>query len=320
MLGLLAHELAHCVAARRRGVEVHDIRLWLLGGVSSLEEAPPSARADFEIAIAGPATSVVLAALLFLFAVVLDALGVAPIVVAALFWLASINLVLAVFNLLPGAPLDGGRVLRAALWQRHGDRVRAAVSAARAGRGLGWSLAAAGVLLVLATGAAGGIWLALVGGFIVTAAQAEEAQIVVTHELRDVRIRDVMTSAPICAPYTATVDEVVHDYVLRHHCSAFPLVDDRGAVRALVTLSQLRQVAAGRRASVPAASVAVPVEFVTRAMPDEFVVPVLRRDTGTAGSRVLVFADEQLVGIVSPSDVTRALRSHEAALGLGRAA
>jgi CBS domain-containing protein len=292
-------------------VGVHDIRLWLLGGVSSLEREPPSARADLEIAIAGPATSVVLAAALLLAAVVLDAFQIGDLVVAALFWLASINLVLGLFNLLPGAPLDGGRVLRAALWQRHGDRQRAALTATRAGRAVAWSLVIAGALLVAWAGAVGGIWLVLVGGFIALAAQAEEAQLVVTYGLRDVRVGDVMTRAPICAPVSATVEEVLRDYVLRFHCSAFPLVDERGTVRALVTLSQLRQVRPERRAEVPAATVAVPVDLVTRAAPDERVVPVLRRATGTAGGRILVFADELLLGIVSPSDITRTLRERE---------
>jgi CBS domain-containing protein len=299
-------------------VRASGIRLWLLGGISSLEREPPTARADFQIAIVGPATSALLAALFLATALLLDAAGTGHIVTAALLWLAVVNTVVAVFNLLPGAPLDGGRVLRALLWKLRGDRTLAAVRAARAGRLLGWLLVAGGLAEVLVLDSVGGLWLTLIGWFVVNAAETEEVQTVVVHELVDVRVRDVMSAHPVCAPRATSVEDLLHDYVLRYHCSSFPLLDDTGAVHSLVTLSDLRRVAPKRRPQTRADEVACPVALVTRAVPDEPLVAVVRRSTGTAGGRVLVFDGEQaagqLVGIVSPSDVARVLREREAIL------
>jgi Zn-dependent protease len=145
LAALLAHELAHSLVARRHGVRVTSITLWALGGVSELGGEPPTARADLLIAAAGPATSLAAGAIFGGLAAAVRAGGGPAIAVAALGWLAVMNVFLAVFNLLPGAPLDGGRILRAALWMRHGDRARAAQSAAAAGRVLGAVLIAAGM-------------------------------------------------------------------------------------------------------------------------------------------------------------------------------
>lgn len=136
---VLTHELAHSVVAPRHGTPVEGITLWLLGGVARLGGSARTAPAELRIALAGPASSLALAALFGTTAYALAELGVAPGPVgSALAWLATINAVLAVFNLLPGAPLDGGRVLTAALWRRHGDRLRAEITAARVGGALGW--------------------------------------------------------------------------------------------------------------------------------------------------------------------------------------
>ena len=174
---LLAHELAHAIVAHRAGIQVEGITLWMLGGVTRLIGEPASARTDLAVAAAGPATSVAIGALLLGAAVGLSAIGVPAttepsVALAGLAWLGWINLVLAVFNVLPGAPLDGGRILRALLWWRGGDRVRAAVAATRAGTVVGAALITLGVADALAGGAVGGLWLALIGWFLVAAAAA----------------------------------------------------------------------------------------------------------------------------------------------------
>ena len=159
--------------ARRNGVPVTSITVWALGGVSELGGKPPHARADLLIAVAGPATSLAAGLVFGGIAAVVRAGGGPVIAVAALGWLAVMNVFLAVFNLLPGAPLDGGRILRAALWMRHGDRARATQTAATAGRVLGAVLIAAGAAELLLWGDAGGLWLAVIGMFIMSAATAE---------------------------------------------------------------------------------------------------------------------------------------------------
>lgn len=303
---LLLHELAHSVVARHYGVGVQGIRLWLLGGVSTLASEPASPRDDFFIALAGPATSGALAVSFFTAAAVLDVLGVPDVVLASALWLGTVNGLLALFNLLPGAPLDGGRIVRAVAWHRHGDRERAALVADRAGKALGWVLIGAGGI-ELALGWIAGLWLALVGWFVISTAEAEAAQTVLTHDLGGVRAGDVMAPAPVVAPADISVQRLLDDYVFRYRHAAFPLVDADGTVRALATLDRCRQIAPAHRRETSAVSVSWPVEQVTIAAPGEPLLDVLRRCGDAAGGHVLVFRGNDLVGIISPADVARTI-------------
>jgi Zn-dependent protease len=171
---LLAHELAHSLVAQRNGVRVRSITLWMLGGVAELAGEPPNAVADLRIALAGPAASLAQAAVFGGVALAISYSGGSAVAVAAAVWLAVMNGALAVFNMLPGAPLDGGRVLRAVLWRIYQDRMRAAVAAARAGRYLGFAIIAVGLAELLVWGSLGGLWLMLIGWFLTSAARAEE--------------------------------------------------------------------------------------------------------------------------------------------------
>ena len=204
LASLLAHETAHAVVARRNGVRVRSITLWMLGGIAELEGEPPDAGADLRIALAGPATST-LAAGVFLGAAALPgAVGAAAVAVAAAQWLAVMNGLLAAFNLLPGAPLDGGRALRALLWRHYGDRRRAEATAARAGQFLGAAVTAFGVFELLAWRSFGGLWLVLAGWFLLAAASTEQQAAVAAAALAGVRIADIQTADPGLAPGWST--------------------------------------------------------------------------------------------------------------------
>jgi Zn-dependent protease len=172
LMSILAHELGHALVAERLGVRVRRVTLWLLGGVAELSTEAPRPSVERRIAGAGPAVSVGLGIVGGVAATALALAGAPELVVAGIAWLAIINLFLAAFNLLPAAPLDGGRILRAALWRHHGDRVRATITASRAGQVVGWALVAAGVLEIL-TSTGTGLWTALVGWFVLSAAHAE---------------------------------------------------------------------------------------------------------------------------------------------------
>jgi Zn-dependent protease len=171
---LLAHELAHAVVARGHGVEVDGITLWLLGGVARLRSEAPPARSELQIAAVGPGMSLALAGAFALAALGADIFMLPALGVAVLAWLALINAALALFNLLPAAPLDGGRVLAGVLWAVHGDQWRAVETAARAGRVVGFGLIAFGILGIVTPLPYGGPWTALVGWFVVSSAAAEE--------------------------------------------------------------------------------------------------------------------------------------------------
>jgi len=205
LLSLLAHEIAHAIVARRNGVDVEGITLWMLGGVARLQGEPSTPAAELRIAGAGPAVSLALAAGFALVGALLRAIGSEGLPLGVCMWLATINLVLAVFNLIPAAPLDGGRLLRAALWRLRGDRVSAAITASRAGRRFGWLLVALGLVQFLMVGV-GGLWLMLLGWFITTAATAEEQQVELGGALAGVRVADVMSADPVAVPAGITVD------------------------------------------------------------------------------------------------------------------
>ena len=204
---ILAHELGHAVVALGHGIGVQEITLWLLGGVAKLERQAPSARAELQVAVAGPAVSLVAGVFFGSLAVIANAAVDAPLAVAVLAWLGGVNLVLAVFNLAPAAPLDGGRVLTAVLWSRLGDPERARVAAGRSGIVLGVVLAVAGVAQVLALDQPGGWLTALVGAFMVVAARSE----IITATLRGRLQRTAAATVAVAVepvPDSITVDQL----------------------------------------------------------------------------------------------------------------
>jgi Zn-dependent protease len=171
---VLAHELSHALVALREDIGVDGITLWLLGGVTRMTSEATTPRAELAISGAGPLTSLVLGVVMVVIALVLDAGAVSPLLVAVLSWLGVVNIVIAVFNALPGTPLDGGRLLHAFVWSRHGDRRRATRAASRAGSALGAILIASGLIeLARGTAGGGGVWLAFLGWFLRTGARTE---------------------------------------------------------------------------------------------------------------------------------------------------
>ena len=309
LASLLAHELAHALVARRNGIGVESIVLWLLGGVASLRGEPKTPGADFRIAIAGPLTSLGLAGLFGLVVGGLDLLGADGLPLGVLGYLAATNAMLGIFNLLPAAPLDGGRILRAALWRWRGDRQAAAVNAARAGRVLGFLLIALGVLQLVAGDGIGGVWLALIGWFVVSAASAEEQHARISGRLSGLTTGSVMTPRPLALDGDLTVEEFVRQVVMTHRFSTYPLVDPLGRLVGLVTLNRVRDVPPAERTTTRLRDIACPPTEVPTARPEEPVHDLLERMHGCADGRAVVVDGEgRVIGLVSPTDLARALR------------
>ena len=302
---LLAHELSHAILARRAGVKVFDVTLWLFGGVTRLGGEAKTPKEAFRIAVSGPLMSLALAAVFGGAAYGLRALRIAHIVVGVAWWLALINLLLGLFNLLPGAPLDGGRVLRAYLWRRYGDSVRAGVGAARAGRVLAFILIALGLVEFLAGAMVSGVWLAFIGWFIFAASREEEAQVITRQAIAGVRVADVMTADPHTAPADITVEDFIQRYVLGDRHSAYPVADRDGSIIGLITLAQLRGVAPSQRAATLVREAAMPLPQVPKAAPDEPLTALLERQGSHGGNRALVVDGGRVVGIVTASDLSR---------------
>jgi Zn-dependent protease len=259
---LLAHELGHAFVARRAGRRVEGITLWLFGGVARLRGEAENPGAELRIAGVGPLVSLAVAAVSGLLALGADVVGASPLLVAALAWLAWINGMLALFNLIPAAPLDGGRVLRAVAWRRTGDRLRATTIAARAGRVFGYVLIGLGLVRFAFQGNFGGLWLVFLGWFLLSAARAEETSARLREALAGIRVRDVMTPDPVVGPGWYTVDAFLEEFVLRHRCSAFPVRSFDGDLVGLVPLARLKRVPADQRARTRVSDVACPLAEV----------------------------------------------------------
>jgi Zn-dependent protease len=307
---LLAHEVGHALVARRAGLRVRGITLWLLGGVAQLEDEPASPRDELRVAIVGPAVSLALAVGFGLAAAALSVVGGPALAVVVAAWLALGNAALAVFNLLPAAPLDGGRVLRGLLWRRHGDRVRASVTATRAGVWVGAGLIGYGLLGAFTGWGIGTLWTALVGWFLVVAARQEREQAVLGRGLGGLRAGQVMTPAPAVAPAWFTVDAFLRNYVEPWQATVLPLRGFDGSPAGVVTAAALHAVPEGRRHIVRAGDVAIPISALVLVGPDQPVTGLAAR---LAGGRTVaaVVAGGQLLGLVTAADLTRAAVSGE---------
>lgn len=304
---LLAHELAHALVARRRGMQVEGIVLWLLGGVSRLNGEPSDPDAELRIAVAGPATSLALALAFFGLSRLAGTVPGANLLAGGLGWLGWTNGLLAVFNLTPAFPLDGGRVLRSLLWRHHGDKQRATATAAQAGRGFGYGFIGIG-LAEFATGAAfNGVWLALIGWFLLSAGRAETAgrAEAAGGSLAGLRVTDAMTPDPLTVPPWLTLDRLLAEGVYRRRLSSFPMVDGSGSFAGMVTLAQIKGVPPDRLALATTGQIARPEALCLTCAPDDDLGDVARRMAGSPDRRAVVLDNGRVAGIVSPSDLGR---------------
>ncbi|MEW6583791.1 MAG: site-2 protease family protein [Actinomycetota bacterium] len=299
---LLLHELGHALQARREGMRIEGITLWLFGGVARFRGAFPSAGAELRVAAAGPAVTVAIAAALL---AVAAAASPTPAVDGVVAWLGYVNLLLLAFNLLPALPLDGGRILLALLWRRSGDVGRATRTAAGFGRGLGWVMIAGGLVLV-ALGAAGGIWLAALGWFLHAAATAEARQGRVRDALRGRMVRDEMTPVTAVAAAGQTLRSFADALPLGLLHTAYPVVDD-GRVLGLLPVDAVADVPTADWDRRLVRDLTVPRDRLAVLRPEEDLFEALL-DMGAHGQgRALVMDGDRLRGLVSVTDIERLL-------------
>lgn len=299
---ILLHELGHAIQARRDGMEIDGITLWIFGGIARFTGMFPSAGAEFRIAVAGPLVSLLLAAAFLGVALVP---GIPVHVDGVCSWLGITNLALLLFNLLPALPLDGGRMLRAALWQRTGDLRRATRISATTGRILAMGLIGLGVLMALSLSVVSGIWLAVIGWFVLQAAGAE-GRYVEMEARRAMRVRDMMTTDLVAVDPDETLAGVGARIARHDGLAAFPVIDN-GRVVGILTTADMD---------------AVPREAweyhrVADHMTDRDHVPTLAADdvldTAVAAlasshlQRAFILDGERLVGLLSIADVAREL-------------
>lgn len=307
---VLVHEMAHALVCRARGIRVQDITLFLFGGATRARVESRGPGDEFLIAVVGPLTSAGLALGLALLATFGREALPGP-VAGALGYLAWVNLILAGFNLVPGFPLDGGRLLRSALWRATGSLARATRVASLAGQGVGWLLVAAGVGSLATGRVAGGAWLAFIGWFLVQAARASYEDLQVRTVLRGVEAQDVMARDLVPVPPTITLQEAVDRYFMRYDHGAFP-VEEEGRTVGLLTLRGVRRVPREEWPHRLVRDSMLPLSDQLMVPPEAPMDWVVAKLEAGEGRRVLVVRDGEVVGIITPSDVARWLRRWEA--------
>ena len=303
---IVAHEFAHSLVARYYDMPMRGITLFIFGGVAEMNQEPPSAKAEFYVAIIGPIASLVIAAAFQAIAVGAAAAG-GPVSVSGVFgYLALINLVLAVFNMVPAFPLDGGRVLRGVLWGWKGSYLEATRIATNAGAGFGILLMALAVLNIVTGNFIPGMWWFLLGLFVRGAAQGTYQQTLVQQALQGVSIRQFMTPDPVTVPPSLTIDELVEEFFYKNYHKTYPVVDD-GELVGCVNLQDVKQV---EREAWPDRTVG---DIMQGLSSDNTVEPgadsatVLREMSQSGRSRLLVVERGRLLGIVSQSEIMRFL-------------
>lgn len=309
---LLAHELSHAIMAQRRGVKVAGITLWLFGGVSQLESEPESAGSDALITAVGPLTSFVVAGIAFVLDRVAAGAGAPALVSALLGWLAILNLALGLFNLVPAFPLDGGRLLSAFFWWRSGSRQSGIHHAVRVGRIFAYLMIGLGLVQLFLGSILGGIWLAFVGWFLLSAAGAEDARVTARALLKSVPVSAAMTSPVVAVPDWLTVEQFLASVAPRHPFTTYPLHGPEGNLTGLIRLGDLLRVASPDRDQKRLRDFARPISEVPTAQAGEDLEAMLRRVGPALEHRVLVFDGENLVGILSAADVARLIASRQA--------
>ena len=305
-VSLLSHEMGHALVARRLGVSVEGITLWIFGGIARLGGDAATAGAEAKIAIAGPVVSLALATAFGGIAFALDA-GGPPLIEGGCFWLAGSNAMLLLFNLVPAFPLDGGRILRAWLWRRSGDRYRATATAARLGRICSFLMIGLGLAALFWQGALTGLWLIFLGWFLMSAARNEESHVVMLGALSGLSVADVMSRDPMVAPGWITVEEFMRSYLPTQRAIAYPLKNFDGALDGLVTLTRLAEVPQDKRPATRVRDVGFGLDEIAQAAPGEPVSAVIPRFAHSTEGQVLVVDSGKLVGLVSPTDITRVL-------------
>jgi Zn-dependent protease/predicted transcriptional regulator len=309
---LLAHELSHSIIARRNGVQVSAITLWLFGGVSQLSGEPRTAGIEALITVVGPLASILLAVAFFLLAVLAAAIGGLPLVVGLLSWLAILNLSLGVFNLIPAFPLDGGRLLDSFFWWRTGSRQRGLHDAVQVGRVFSFLFIGVGVLEFFTGQIFNGLWIAFIGWFLLSAAGAEETSTASLGLLEAVPVSAAMSAPVVTLADSMSVGEFLQSQAVHHPFTTYPLHDSTGALTGVVRLNQIMRAASRGDQATGLGALALPMSDIPTTSPNETLAALIQRLGSTLDRRVLVFDSGKLVGILSPSDVARIVTVRQA--------
>jgi Zn-dependent protease len=319
---LIAHELGHAVVARRQGIEVKQIDLFLFGGLTQMSRDTATPGEDFKVSVAGPlATLAVILVCLgvdlaivgshrLLHAIVLDNdIHITP-VLLSLSWLVPMNVLLLVFNLIPAFPLDGGRIARSIVWRITGDRRRGTHVSARLGQAFALVMAAGGLWLMVSVGSFAGLWLLALAYILYQSARSAIVQSALNERIEGVRVSDIMDTHPVAIPAPTTVSEALEEYFLRYRWSWFPVVDEDGRLEGIARQERAQASVDGGEGWLTMGSVLEPDATTWRVREDRPISEVLSSESlGKLGAIMAVDADGVLRGVVTVEQVRRALRT-----------
>ncbi|HEY7250053.1 MAG TPA: site-2 protease family protein [Methylomirabilota bacterium] len=310
---LVLHELGHAVVAQREGMQIAGITLWVFGGVARFKGMFPSAGAEFRIAIAGPLVSVLIGVGCLLGA---RAVSAPPALDGVITWLGGINVALVVFNMLPALPLDGGRVLRSLIWEATGDFGRATRKAGALAGGIGRVMILGGFALLLFAGAIGGLWLSLIGWFVLVAARAETAYGVAHDALSGLHVRDATVLDPVTVQAEITLARFLDDVFADTRYASYPVVDS-GEITGLLAVGDVIDLPWEEAHRLTVREKTVGLDQVVLLEDDMDLAEAAAELLGSSLGRGLVTHEQQVVGLISLSDIERMLerRSIRPALG-----
>ena len=306
-LSLLLHELAHSLVATSNGLPVREITLFALGGVSQIEKSPTSAKVEFWMALVGPVTSAVIGALCLLAAYAIGGQASDPWLVV-LQWLGIINIALAVFNLIPGYPLDGGRVLRAIIWWKTGDADRSTKAAAKTGQVVAFAFIAIGIARFFEGAGIGGLWIAFIGWFLLQAARESYVQVGLTHALAGVRVADVMTRDCPTVDGWLNVQNFVDQELLRTGRRCF-IVIEKDEITGLVTPHEIKNLDRAKWPFVTLHEVMRPLEDMRSISPADTLSSALELMSNSDLNQLPVVSNGHLEGVLSRAHVLRYLQT-----------
>jgi len=301
-VSIIVHELAHSLVARKHGLPMKGITLFIFGGVAEMDQEPPSAKAEFLMAIAGPLTSVVVGVIFYVLAAATG--GIWPVVVVGVFaYLAWINWILAAFNMVPAFPLDGGRVLRSLLWQWKNNIWQATRIASAIGSGFGILLMIFGIYRLLIGDFIGAVWWFLIGMFLRGAAQGSYQQLLVQRILQGEPIRRFMNTNPVTVSPAISLEDLVENYIYRYHYKMFPVVNEANELLGCITTREVKNVPRsewGRNSVQAAMRVYCDDDTVT---PDTDAIKALAKMRKSQNSRLMVVQDGHLLGVLTLKDL-----------------
>ncbi len=309
---VLFHEMSHSLVANSHGVRVDRITLFIFGGMSHLTRESPSPKIEMRIAAAGPLASFVLGAGFYAVSRLTPDPG-SNIWAGMAGHLGLVNIALGVFNMLPGIPLDGGRVLRAWSWARSGDRIRATGVAAAWGKALGWVLIGMGAVSAISGNLVGGIWMVFIGLFVKEAAEAERRQAMVGDVLAGLKVAGVMIPDPITIPSYISVQDAISGYFLQHGYGGYPVTRDEQTV-GLLSLADLTRCEPDQRERTTVAQIMSALQPGQSVGPDDELITAMRVMASGGISRLPVIAEGKLVGLVTLQAVARLIKIREIAL------